>query len=244
VADVIRFGFKGVTGDLKMLLLMGVAIGLLGTLTPYFTGQIFDAAIPQAERGMLWGFGAALLCAAFATAMFHITQGVAILRAQGKMEYSIQAALWDRLLNLPANFFRKYSAGDLADRAAGIDAIQNLISGAGISAVLGSLSGVFYVFLMFIYDVRLALLAIVLTVTYVGITTLANTIQLRFQRTEIQMQGRIAGLVLNLITGVTKLRVCGAEDHAFRVWAQQFSKQRKISYRIGRIQNVHGGHPG
>ena len=55
------------------------------------------------------------------------------------MEYSIQSALWDRLLNAPANFFRLYPAGDLAERAAGIDAIQQLVSGAGVAAILGLL---------------------------------------------------------------------------------------------------------
>jgi ATP-binding cassette subfamily C protein len=238
VSDVIRFGVRGLAGELRLLVLMGILIGLLGTLTPYLTGRVFDAAIPQAERGMLLAFGAALFGAALATSLFKLTQGFATLRVQGKMEYAIQAALWDRLLNLPANFFRKYSAGDLADRAAGIDAIQTLVSGAGIAAILGSFSGLFYVVLMFTYNIRLALLAIGLTLTFVSVTTLANYLQLRYQRRELKMKGRITGLVLNLITGVTKLRLAGAEHHAFRVWAQQFSGQRRLSFTVGKIQNT------
>jgi ATP-binding cassette subfamily C protein len=153
------------------------------------------------------------------------------------LEYKIQSALWDRLLNAPANFFRLYSAGDLAERAAGIDAIQDLVSGAAISAVLGSLSGLFYVVLMFTYNMHLAFLAVALTLFFVGVTTVANYLQLRYQRVEMQFKGRLSGLVLNLITGVTKLRICGAEYHAFRVWAQQFAAQRKVSFSIARIKN-------
>jgi ATP-binding cassette subfamily C protein len=44
--------------------------------------------------------------------------------------------------------------------------------------------------------------------------------------------------VLQLISGVAKLRVCGAENHAFRVWATAFSEQRKVSFKVGRIRNV------
>src|SRR6185295_10270793 len=29
----------------------------------------------------------------------------------------------------------------------------------------------------------------------------------------------------------------GAEQHAFRVWAQQFASQRKISFSVGQVQN-------
>ena len=236
--DVIRFGARGLKIDLRLLILMGIIVGIFGTATPYLTGRIFDAAIPQADRGMLFAFGFALFGTALATSLFKFTQGIATVRLQGKMEYSIQSALWDRLLNLPANFFRKYSAGDLSDRVNGVDAIQNLVSGAGIAAVLGSFSGLFYVVLMFTYNIRLALLAIALTLVFVGTTMLANYLQLRHQRNEIAMRGRITGLVLNLITGVTKLRICGAEHHAFRVWAQNFAQQRRISFAVGTIQNM------
>lgn len=236
VREIMKFGARGLAADFKVVALMGILVGVLGAFTPYLTGRIFDSAIPQADRGMLLGFGLALFGAALATSLFKLTQGIATVRVQGKMEYAIQAALWDRLLNLPTNFFRKYPAGDLAERAAGIDAIQSLVSGAGVGAVLGSLSGVFYVVLMFMYNLHLALAAIGLTVFFVGTTTLSNYLQLRYQRVEIQMRGRISGLVLNLITGVSKLRISGAEHHAFRVWAQQFAGQRKVSFATGRIQ--------
>ncbi len=53
------------------------------------------------------------------------------------MDYSLQAALWDRLLDLPSAFFRKYGAGDLAERAQGIDAMRSLISKTGICGRAG-----------------------------------------------------------------------------------------------------------
>ena len=68
----------------------------------------------------------------------------------------------------------------------------------------------------------------------------ANYLQLRYQRQEIQYRGAIAGLVLNLISGVSKLRIAGAENHAFKVWAREFAQQRKISFTVGNIQNVAG----
>ena len=75
---------------------MGITIGMLGAATPYFTGKIFDDAIPQAERGLLVQFAVALLAMAFTTAAFDIAQAIAILRISGRMDYSIGAALWDR----------------------------------------------------------------------------------------------------------------------------------------------------
>ncbi len=236
--ELIKFGARGLSGEFATVAMMAIVLGVLGTVTPYFTGQLFDQAIPQADRGALYVYTLALFASAVATSAFKFTQGIATVRVQARMESTIQGSVWDRLLDLPVNFFRKYPAGDLADRAAGVDQIQELVSGAGISAILGSVSGLFYVVQMFMYNLKLALLAVFLTFVYVSTTTLLNYLQLRYQRSELQLRGRISGLVLNLIGGVSKLRVCGAERHAFRVWAEQFAAQRRITFSVGSIQNV------
>ncbi len=236
--DIALFGARGVKGDLYGLLAMGIALGLVGAATPYFTGQMFDRAILRAEDSLLLQYALALLAFAVAGAAFKVTESIATLRLQGRMDYSVQAALWDRLLDLPSSFFRKYSAGDLADRAGGIDAIWQLLSGAGIGAILGALSSVFYVGMMLAISVPLALVGLLLTVLYVGVTTGANFLQLRVQREQLAIRGKLAGLVLQLIEGVGKLRVSGAEHHGFRVWARDFAEQRRTGFRIGRIQNL------
>lgn len=238
VSKLVRFGAQGIRGDLMWVIYMALIVGVFGTITPFITGQVFDSAIPQADRSALVLLGVALLASALASSAFKLTQGIATIRVQRKMAAPIQSAVWDRILNLPVNFFRKYSAGDMSDRAEGVSAIQDLVSGAGIAAILGSISGLFYVAQMFAYHSSLAGLAVFLTVLYVTVNTSANYLQLRYQRLEFQMRGRITGLVLNLLTGVTKLRVSGAEQHAFRIWAEQFASQRRITFKVGNIRNA------
>ena len=240
LSQVVRFGAQAIKRDMMWVAYMAVIVGLFGTVTPMITGKIFDVAIPQADRNGLVLFGVALLGSALASSAFKFVQGVATIRVQRRMAAPIQSALWDRLLNLPVNFFRRFSAGDLADRADGIADIQDLVSGAGVAAILGSVSGLFYVVQMFGYNLYLALLAVVLTTVYVGFNMTANYLMLRYQRQEFTVRGAITGLVLNLLTGVTKLRVSGAEQHAFRVWAEQFANQRRLTFKVGSIQNFAG----
>jgi NHLM bacteriocin system ABC transporter ATP-binding protein len=235
---LVKFGARGLAPEVRTLGALGILVGLFGTVTPYLTGQLFDQAIPQADRNMLFGFGIALVMSAAATALFKFVQGVTTVRLQAKMESAVQAAVWHRLLDLPAGFFRLYESGDLSDRAGGVDQIQQLLSGAGIAAILGSFSGLFYVFQMFGYDLVLALSAVGLTALFVGVNMGMNYAQLKSQREEYAIRGRITGLVLNLIMGVSKLRIAGAERHAFRLWAESFSAQRKISFKVGNIQSA------
>lgn len=235
--DVIKFGLKGLKSDVHTLLLMGALIGILGSMTPYFIGQVFDVVIPQAEKGLLYQYTLALIAGAFASCAFDICRGIAVLRIQGKMDYSLQAALWSRLLNLPTWFFRDYSVGDLADRLMGVAKIRDLVSGSGITAILGGMTSVFYVFLMFKYSVPLALTAIGLTSLLVVYTFVLNWSQLKHQTNQIEMNGKITGLVLQLINGVAKLRVTGSENFAFRRWAKDFASYRRLSIRVGKLDN-------
>ncbi len=235
--DLVKFGARGLQREFRTVAIIGVALGLLGTLTPFFTGQIFDRVIPGADRFQLLQYSLALACAALCTAAFSITRSIAVLRVEGRMDHDVQAALWDRLLKLPSPFFRRFSAGDLADRAGGIDAIRQTISGVGVTAVLGSFTSLFYLGMLFVYDAKLAIVSTGLVFAAVAITTAANYAQLRYQRNQFTIRGYISGLVLQLLTGVAKLRVAGAEDHAFKVWAKAFSEQRRITYVIGRIGN-------
>ena len=81
---------------------------MFGSVTPYLTGKIFDEAIPQADRETLFVFGVALVFSALATAAFKFVAGHRRpIRIQSRMQNSVQAAVWDRLLNLPVNFFRQ-----------------------------------------------------------------------------------------------------------------------------------------
>jgi NHLM bacteriocin system ABC transporter ATP-binding protein len=235
---LLRFGMRGLGSEFRTVAMMGVGLGLLGLLPPLITGKVFDTAIPQAERSLLFQFSIGLFMVALGQAAFKVTQSIAMLRVQGKMDYSLQAAVWDRLLELPSTFFRRYPAGDLADRAAGVDQIRGILAGAGVAAILGSVSSLFNLGQMVAFNLELAAIGIGLTVLYVGATITVNLIQLRFQRNEAALRGRISGLVLQLITGVAKLRVSGTENHAFRVWATAFAEQRRVGFRAGRVRNA------
>ncbi len=236
--ELIRFGMHGLKREFREVLAMGIITGLISTATPAITGKVFDSAIPQADRDLLLQLAGGLFIAALANAAFKITQNVAMMRVQSKMDYSAQAGIWDRMLDLPATFFKRYTAGDLADRAAAVGKIRAIVAGTGVAAILGAFASSFNAVQMLFYSFPLAGVAIALTFVYVGVTTFCNFLKLRLQRQEMMKRGRITGLVLQLITGVAKLRVSGTENHAFRVWATQFADMRRVAFAVGRIDNI------
>ena len=231
LGDVLRFGIHGCRGDLWLIVLVGLAGGLLGLVVPVATGALFNTIIPGAERDQLVHITLILLVCACATGMFELVRRLALARVDGRMGAVVQAAVWDRLLCLPLRFFRSYSAGDLAVRAMGVDAIRKTLSGATVTAALGGVFSLFNYGLLFHYGGSLAWWATLLLAIAVGVTLLVGYGQLRLQRRIVPLRARTSGLVLQLLTGIGKLRVAAAESYAFAQWARLFSRQRRLQFR-------------
>jgi ATP-binding cassette subfamily C protein len=235
---LIRYGARGLQPDFIRTLIMGVILGLLGMAAPYFTGAIFESVIPGAQVGQLMQMCGALIAVSIGTAAFELVRGLAVARIESRMDYSVQSALWDRLISLPLGFFRNYTTGDLANRAYGIDSIRDLVSKSGVTAVLGMFTGSFFLFQMLQFNMALGLAGMGLALTAAVFTGAMNMWQLSHQRNLYGIIGRITSTILQFISGVAKIRVSGAEDHAFKVWASHFTSQRRVSWSVGRISNI------
>lgn len=235
IADVVRTGFRGCGRDLATVAGMGALAALLGLVPSMATGMLFNTIIPGAQRSQLVAVAIVLVVCALATGLFNVTRSIALLRLEGRMSATIQAAVWDRLLSLPMPFFRPYAAGDLAVRAMGIDAIRQVISGTTITAILGGVFSLFNFGLMFHYSPTMAWRATLLIVVAIGATALGSWLQLSHQREIATIQSKASGLVLQLLSSITKLRVAGAEPTAFALWAEKFTAQRRLQFRARQI---------
>lgn len=238
VWDVIRFGVLQDSRDLFMLLFMGLSTAVLGLLTPILVGVLFDYVIPNAEKIQIFHIGIALFAASLGYVMFEITENFALLRIETKMDLSLQAALWDRLLNLPASFFRQYNSGDLADRAMGINDIRQILTGVTTTTVLASIFSFLNFILLFYFSTTLALVAIGIIFFELVVIYFLGRWQIQKEREAMKYEGQTQGISLQLLTGITKLRVTGTEIKAFTHWLKSFNKLQKFTFEASQISNT------
>jgi NHLM bacteriocin system ABC transporter ATP-binding protein len=236
--NVVTFALGNSRSDLFRILLTGAAGGLVALFIPLVIGLIFGEIVPAGDQRSLMLVSLGLTFSVFAGAFFQVMRNFAVLRIEGHVDTNLQPAIWDRLLSLPVPFFRNYTAGDLAQRAMGIDAISQVVSGTVTSYVLSSVFAIFSFLLLFYYSVQLALVALALTLVTLVVMAVTGAFQLRYQRAQARIQGRISGLVLQFLTGISKLRVAGAEGRAFAVWAQSFGQERTVAVSAQTAANV------
>jgi ATP-binding cassette subfamily C protein len=233
--DLLRAALRDRGTDLLTIAAMGVCGGLMGLLVPVVTGLLFGRVIPSGDRSQLLPLILALILGALASSAFQVTRSIAVLRLGGKMDGAVQAAVWDRLLALPADFFRRFSVGDLANRSMGIDAMRELLTGNVVTSVLAAIFSLFSFALLFYYSWRLALLATGLVIVLMGVTILLVWLQVGHQRDLFRLQGKVASLLFGVLGGLSKLRVGGAVPRAFALWAQRFAEQRQHTIEAQRI---------
>ncbi|MGJ5674371.1 MAG: NHLP bacteriocin export ABC transporter permease/ATPase subunit [Nostochopsis sp.] len=236
--DIARFTLKGHGQDLLVILFTGIVVTLLGMLTPYATSIIIDNAIPDSDQGLLLQIGLGLLVAALATALFQLAQGFALLRMESAGDASTQAGVWDRLLCLPVSFFRQYTTGDLLSRISSVSTIRRQISGRTLINFITSLFALFYLGQLFYYNYKLALIAVWAAIVAIAITTISGMLLLSKVHPLLEVRGRIFGQTVQLINGISKLHIAGAQERAFAAWSKNYTHQIKLEFSTQRIEDV------
>jgi ATP-binding cassette subfamily C protein len=238
VFNIFRFGARGIGSDLIVALLISLIVSLLALMTPVASGMLFEFIIPRTEMLQLFHLVVALGMIALGTALFELTKAFALLRIESQFDWTIQAAVWDRLLSLPIPFFKNYTAGDLTDRALSISTIRQLLAGTTITSLLASLFSLSSLALLFYYNERLALIAVLLAAIAMSITLLLSYFQLHHQRLMLAHKGKIEGIVFQFITGINKLRVAACEPKAMAVWIRRFAEMKTHFVKANTYENL------
>ncbi|MDJ0574494.1 MAG: NHLP bacteriocin export ABC transporter permease/ATPase subunit [Xenococcaceae cyanobacterium MO_234.B1] len=238
VLDILQFSLRGKIPDLLKILWVGVTATLFGMFTPQITGILIDYAIPDANRNLLIQMGLGLFAASFGVMIFQLAQSFVILRWQTQVSFDTQAAVWDRLLKLKPAFFRQYSTGDLHNRVSAITQIRERLSGSILRILFTSLFSLLNLGLLLIYSFSLALVAIAVALVAVIITTVSGIIIRRKMRPLQQLSGEIFGLTVQLIGGVSKLRVAAAESEALKSWAKKYTQQVKLMLSTQLVEDI------
>lgn len=234
---LMQFALRGHWQELLIVVLTGIAATLLGMITPQATAVLIDQAIPDADRRLLLQIGAGLVATTIGVTLFQVTQGIALMRLESFADASTQAAVWDRLLNLKATFFRQYSTGDLSSRVSAITQIRQKLGNTLLKTVFASLFSFLNLGLLFYYSLPLALVATAVALINIAVTVVAGLLTLKKVRPLLDRQGKLLGTMVEIINGISKFRIAGAETRAFAYWGKQYSTQLKLTLSSQNIED-------
>ncbi|MFI1960294.1 NHLP bacteriocin export ABC transporter permease/ATPase subunit [Streptomyces althioticus] len=235
---LMRFCMGGTRGDLTGLVLSGLVTVVLGALVPLATGRVLGEYVPKAQTDLIVQVCLAVILSSVVAAVFMLLQNLTLLRLEGRVEATLQPAVWDRLLRLPTRFFTERSTGELASAAMGISAIRRMLAGVGPTVTQSLTVGAVNLALLLWFSVPMALAAMGMLVVIAGVFLGLGLWQVRWQRRLVVLTNKLNNQAFQTLRGLPKLRVAAAENYAYAAWASQFARSRELQQKAGRIKNL------
>jgi NHLM bacteriocin system ABC transporter ATP-binding protein len=235
---LLRFSMRGTGGDLGSLLISGLVTVAIGALVPIATGKVLGEFVPKAQTGLIVQVCLAVMLTSIVAAAFMLLENLTILRLEGRIEATLQPAVWDRLLRLPTKFFTERSTGELASAAMGISSIRRLMAGVGPVLAQSVTVGAMNLVLLFWYSTSMAMAAIGMLVVIAGAFLGLGLWQVRWQRKLVVLTNKLNNQAFQTLRGLPKLRVAAAENYAYAAWASEFARSRELQQKVGRIKNL------
>ncbi len=218
------------TGDIVMIVALTFAGTLFGMLMTNLTRALTGFVLQSGNRNLLLGTAAFMLSVILSTQIISIVRELMMNRIEIKTSLSVEAAMMMRVMNLPANFFRQYSSGELSSRYSAVNQLCSLLLGNVFSMGLTSVMSLMYITQIFHYTRALVVPALIIILTTVLISVFSTFMQMNISRQVMQKGAKEAGLSYALITGVQKIKLAGAEKRAFARWARTYAEAAEYSY--------------
>ena len=229
--DLFRyFGETLSAADYIFIVAVSLAASLIGMLLPYANSIVFGRVL---ETGQINVFAAAmvlLLGATVSVLLINIVKELVTSRINTKMNVAVEAAAMMRTLSLPAEFFKNYSAGDLANRLSQIKLLCTSISSIVLSGGLSVLFSVVYIFQIIGYAPSLVAPSLGVILVTVLIFVIVSVLQVKNFNQMLEAGSKESGLVFSLISGIQKIKLAGAEKRIFARWAKLYRQAAEKRY--------------
>lgn len=210
---------------------------LLGLFLPYATQNLYDIIIPNADYSLLWqllfGYAVVILC----TLAFQFSTAKLFQKLQIYFQNTTQGIVWDRFLRFPLYILRKFPSGELFTRMRFLEEFPNTFNGQSLQIVFSSLFSIIYLFAMFYYSWRLALISIPIVLLGLFIGAICALREIPLKKRIWEYEEKLNSFTIQVINGIGQLRNNTAEKWAFMQWSPLFLSSQTLRYYAQNIRN-------
>lgn len=235
IFDVLKRFSQANLKDIGIILLTSAIAMSVGVIMPYLNRVLFDGVIPSSDYNLL----IQILVIMFGITIFQNVLGYvklySIIRFETVFSHNLDMSIWIKLLNLPFAFFKKFSTGDLFSRINTLSSLRQLVTNHSISLTLDAVFSVVYLGVMFWYSSSLALATLGMLFLISAIDFFALYKSIGFQRELQKISGEVYGRAMQVIVGISKVKIYGVESRIFNYWAGAQVQTSELGVRANRL---------
>ena len=231
IAGLLRYIAENITSaDIAMIVAVTLAVTLIGFLVPKMNEILFSDIMGSGSIQALGAIGVFIICISISSLMLTTVKEMLVKRLISRVSLTVQAASMMRILSLPADFFKGYGSGELANRARYIDLLVERLLQVIFTTGLTALFSLAYISQIFAYAPALVTPAMFVIITTLIISVISAVIQVRVSREQMELASRESGMSYALISGIQKIKLSGAEKRAFARWSRAYSDSARLLY--------------
>lgn len=235
IKTVCRFVLMDIKRDIARFVIIGLLCTLIGLITPLITRNFIDNVIPEAAKSLAIQICLLVFFCNISSMIGGLAKYFANMRMETKADSDLEAAVMDRLLKLPVDFFKGFSSGDLAARTMTISEIRKAIFNIVLSVFMNFIFSFVYLIQCFRFSGYFARWGILFCLFPIIISALFCFITYKWEKLLIDCQGKIQGMLLQFLNGIEKITNTHSEKRFFAQWSGEYIRQTKISYSLGLV---------
>lgn len=218
------------TADFVLVILATLAVSLIGLLSPRLNNLLMGTIVESESMRLLFGITIFMVCVTVSSLLIRAVKTLIMTRINTKMDLSVQAATMMRVLSLPADFFKQYSAGELSSRAQYIQSLCSMLVSTVLNTGLTSVFSLIYISQIFKYAPALVIPALLIILATILFSLITTFYQMKYSKKQMEIAAEESGMSYALITGVQKIKLSGAEKRAYARWSKLYAKQVELAY--------------
>jgi len=231
-SDLLKFILRRLDySDFVLVIGSSVVTMLVGLLPAYATSLAYGRVIPLGMMRLILPVLALLLGVAVSTLLLKMNQNLVMNRIAIKLSNYTEAASFARILTLPTSFFRNYSAGNLASRQARmvnvVESGVQIVLGVGLSLLLS----IVYLIQIAYFAPSLVVPAFLIVAVQCLVIFMYLKLTQKYENRTMHADSAVSGTTTGLIKGMQKIRLAGAEDRAFSIWAKKYAAYAEAMYQ-------------
>ena len=216
--------------DIALVVLSALMVSLVGLLSPQLTALLFGRVVQSESVRLLLAMAVFMISVSVSRLLLQSVNAMLSARVTTKLNLSVQAATMMRILSLPADFFKKWSSGELASRAQQLQSLCRMLVSAALNTGLTSLFSLLYVTQIFSFAPALVAPALTIILVTLLFTVCTTLYQMRIVRRQMELGAEESGMSYALMTGVQKIKLSGAEKRAYARWSDLYARQVAMTY--------------
>ena len=216
--------------DIALVVIAAIAVTLIGLLTPKLNEMLFSDVIASGSIKALVAIAVFIVCVSLSSLMLGTVKDLLMTRLTTRLSLSVEAATMMRILSLPANFFKDYSSGELANRSQYINELVTQLLNMILTTGLTSVFSLVYITQIFAYAPSLVAPALIVIIGTVVIAAVSAVLQIKVSMRQMELASKESGMSYALISGIQKIKLSGAEKRSFARWGDMYSKGAKLLY--------------